>query len=532
MSLQSGRYASSTPVSPADDWTFKRLTPPSRLYGANGLRAGRDGRLYVAQVVGSQISALDVDTGAIDTISPLGGEIIGPDDLAFDPAGNLYVTEFTEGRVSVRSAGGATRVLRGDVPGANPITFHQGRLFAGELRPAGRILEFDLDGGAPRVLLADVPMVNGFDVGPDGKLYFPVMATNEIWRIGLDGGPPETVVGDLGVPNSVKFDASGHIVSTQAASGQVLRIDPQTGARQILAEIAPGLDNSAYVGDRLFVSSISGRIHEVLGAGMVRPLVPHGLNFPLGLTVDGEGLLYVADGGFVYTLAPGEDLQVAGLLFSPGGPGYVRGVAAAGPGEVVVTTGMGEVARWRPAQFESEILAQGFDRLQGLVATPGGEVIFAESGAGRVLSLRSGSVEVLAADLEEPTGLALASDGTCYVSEAAAGRVVKLGRGRAELVLDGLERPQGVAVRDGRLYVVDVGAKSLVECDLASGARRTLAANLPVGAPPGVTPKLLQGIPPYAGPMIPFAGVAAGADGALYVSADAEGSVLEFRRQA
>lgn len=529
MSSQTGRYTAGAPIGLADGWTLARLTPPSRLYGANGLRAGRDGRLYVAQVVGSQISALDVDTGAVDTISPLGGEIIGPDDLAFDPAGNLYVTEFTEGRVSVRAPNGATRVLHGAVPGANPVTFHQGRLFAGELRPAGRILELDLDGGAPRVLLADVPMVNGFEVGPDGKLYFPVMATNEIWRISLDGGAPETVAGDLGVPNSVKFDASGHIVSTQAASGQVLRIDPRTGSREVLADIAPGLDNLSYVGDRLFVSSISGRIHEVLGGGKVRPLVAHGLNFPLGLTVDDRGSLYVADGGFVYTLVPGEALQVAGLLFSPGGPGYVRGVAAAGPGEVVVTTGMGEVVRWRPTRFESEVLAQGFDRLQGLAIAPSGDMIVAESGAGRVLSLHSGNVEVLATDLDEPTGVALASDGTCYVSEAAAGKVIKLGRGGAEAVLDGLQRPQGVAVRGGRLYVVDVGAKGLVECDLATGARRTLAANLPVGAPPGVTPKALQGIPPYAGPMIQFADIAVGPDGALYVSADAEGSVLEFR---
>jgi sugar lactone lactonase YvrE len=94
---------------------FERLTPPSRLYGANGLRTGRDNRLYVAQVVGSQISAVDVATGACETISPLGGAIIGPDDLAFDDRDNLYVTEFTEGLISVRVANGRTRVLRDDV---------------------------------------------------------------------------------------------------------------------------------------------------------------------------------------------------------------------------------------------------------------------------------------------------------------------------------------------------------------------------------------------------------------------------------
>ena len=36
-------------------------------------------------------------------------------------------------------------------------------------------------------------------------------------------------------------------------------------------------------------------------------------------------------------------------------------------------------------------------------------------------------------------------------------------------------------------------------------------------------------MPPFSGPQGPFAGIAAGPDGALFVSADAEGSVLVFR---
>ena len=93
------------------------------MFGANGLRTGPDGRVYVAQVAGSQISALDVDTGEVETISAQGADIVAPDDVAFDPAGNLYATEYYDGRVSVRGTDGRTRVLRDDVPGANGITF-------------------------------------------------------------------------------------------------------------------------------------------------------------------------------------------------------------------------------------------------------------------------------------------------------------------------------------------------------------------------------------------------------------------------
>ncbi|MGE2814965.1 SMP-30/gluconolactonase/LRE family protein [Mycobacterium heidelbergense] len=565
MSQDASRYSAARQPSLAEGWSLERLTPPSRLFGANGLRTGPDGRVYIAQVTGSQISALDPATGRLDTVSAKGGEIVAPDDVAFDPNGNLYATEVMDGRVSVRDAAGRTRVLRDDVPSANGITFHRGRLFIGECREGGRLLELDLTGGPPRVLLENAPMPNAMEVGPDGLLYFPLMGANEIWRIDPEGGVPERVAGDLGVPDAVKFDSRGRIVSTQVQTGEVLRIDPRSGERTVLAALNPGLDNLTFVGERLFVSNFTGEITEILSDGESRAVLPGGLNWPLDLAVGAEGNLYVADGTYFYVMGadgddreggeagrsgsspirPGDDreggeagrsgsspirsrsLRTAGMLFSPGYPGFVRGVAAAGAGEFVVTTSNGQVSRYRPASNESDVLAEGFDQLYGVAVAPDGAVVAAELGAGRVLSIRAGRVEVLASGLSDPVGVAIAPDGTCLVTEAGAGRVVKLD-GTGTLV-DGLRRPQGILVRDGQVYVVDAGAKELIEFDPAAGTRRTVASGLPVGAPPGVIPKPLLGLPPFSGPQGPFAGIAAGPDGTLYVSADAEGSVLALR---
>src|ERR1700743_3520238 len=115
MLLQEGRSGAGISPTLAQGWRLERLTPPSRLFGANGLRAGPDRRIYIAQGTGSQISALDVGTGQLGTISPKGGDIIAPDDVAFGPHGDLYATEVMDGRVSVRGAGGRNRGLRGDV---------------------------------------------------------------------------------------------------------------------------------------------------------------------------------------------------------------------------------------------------------------------------------------------------------------------------------------------------------------------------------------------------------------------------------
>jgi sugar lactone lactonase YvrE len=527
-SLQEARYTAANPAV-AEGWRLERVTAPSRLFGANGLRTGPDGRVYVAQVTGSQISALDLGTGHLDTVSPKGGDIIAPDDVAFDASGNLYATEVMDGRVSVRDTGGRTRVLRDDLPCANGITVHSGRLFIGECREGGRLMELDLSGGTPRILAENLPSPNAMEVGPDGLLYFPLMTANEIWRIDPEGGEPQRVAGDLGVPDAVKFDSDGFIVSTQVASGQVLRIDPRSGSQTILAQLAPGLDNLTFVGDRLIASNFTGEITEILRSGETRTVLPGGLNWPLDLAVGDDGNLYVADGTYFYAVGPGGSLQTVGMLFTPGYPGFVRGLAAAGSGEFVVTTSGGQVTRYAPAAAESEVLADGFDQLYGVAIRADG-VVFAEFGTGRVLSVRSGTVDVLASDLREPVGVAVSLDGTPLVAESGAGRVVRLTAPKAETVVDGLQRPQGILVADGRLYIVDAGAKEVVAFDLTSKERRTIASGLPIGPPPGVKPKTLKGMPPFSGPQGPFAGITIGRDGTLYVSADGDGSVLALRR--
>jgi sugar lactone lactonase YvrE len=531
-SLPAPRYTAANATA-AEGWRLERCTEPSRLFGANGLRTGPDGRVYIAQVTGSQISALDLTTGQLETVSPKGGDIIAPDDVAFDACGNLYATEVMDGRVSVRETDGRTRVLRDDLPCANGITVHDGRLFIGECRDGGRLMELDLASGAPRILAENLPSPNAMEVGPDGLLYYPLMTANEIWRLDPDPnkqGEPQRVAGDLGVPDAVKFDSDGFIVSTQVATGQVLRIDPRTGSQTVLAQLTPGLDNLTLVGDRLFASNFTGEISEILPTGGTRPVLPGGLNWPLDLAVADDGNLYVADGTYFYRIGPDGSLRTVGMLFSPGYPGFVRGLAAAGSGEFVVTTSGGQVARYRPAANETDYLATDFDQLYGVAIGPRDSIVFAELGTGRVHSLQSGNVETVASGLHDPVGVAFGQDGAPLVAESGAGRVVRLAASGPETVVDGLQRPQGILVADGQLYIVDAGAKEVVAVDLNTKQRSTIASGLPVGPPQGVQPKPLKGMPPFSGPQGPFAGITIAADGTLYISADGDGSVLALRR--
>src|SRR5260370_405633 len=133
------------------------------------MRVGPAGRLYVAQAFGSQVSAIDIASGAVTTISRIGGPIVGPDDLAFDSRGTLYLTEVMSERVCARSPNGDVRIIADNVPGANGITAWHDRLFMDECRHDGRLFELFPDGRAPRQLADKLPLPNALSVGPDGS---------------------------------------------------------------------------------------------------------------------------------------------------------------------------------------------------------------------------------------------------------------------------------------------------------------------------------------------------------------------------
>ena len=116
------------------------------------------------------------------------------------------------------------------------------------------------------------------------------------------------------------------------------------------------------------------------------------------------------------------------------------------------------------------------------------------------------------------------------MSEESTGRVVQV-NGGATTILDGRQKPQGLALSGGQLFVLDVGSKEVSAFSLSTKQRQTLATDLPVGAPPDITPKPLMGVPELLpGPLSAFAGLTVGGNGAIYMAGDGEASVLMLRK--
>lgn len=523
------------PIELAPNWTLTALVQPSRVIGANGMRSAADGRLYVAQAFGGQVSSIDTHTGETAIVSPADGKILAPDDLAFDSHGNLYVTEVMSARVSALRPNGRVEVIADNVPVANGVTVHHDRIFMSEFRADGRILELFNDGRPPRVIADQVVAPNALSMGPDGCLYFPLVPLGEIWRVNAESGGAEKFAEGFAIPTAVKFDPSrpGSLVVVESGSGAVTRLDIANGQRSKIAQLPIGIDNLAFGNDgRLFISYFTdGSIIEISADGISRPLLQGAMLGPFGLAVDAEGQLLVADGMSLATVGSNGLVRRPAMLLQHGFPGYVRAVAAAPDGSLICSNSAGTVARYSPLG-EAVPIAEGLDQIMGLRLAANGDVLVCESGAGRVLAITTGGgINTLASDLSGPTGLCMDQGGGLIVSEAGAGRVIRIANGAIENLAQGLGEPAGVAVVNGDVYVLCRGDHSVWRVPSGGGDRELIASHLPVGGRE-IRANTLPGIADLMpGPLSPFADMVALSDGRLCFSCDADGSLRVLARQ-
>ncbi len=511
----------------AEGWRLKTRVSPAALIGANGMRWGPDGRLFVAQAFGGQISAVDVASGVAEVISPANGSIHAPDDLAFDSHGNLFATEVMNARVSACRPNGTVDVIAADVPVANGITVHRDRIFMSEFNPDGRILELFADGASPRVIASGLMMPNALCLGPDDHLYFPLVPLGEVWRVPLAGGSAERVVGNLTIPTAVKFDSAGRLFVVESGTGAITCCEPASGRKTEFARVAFGIDNFEFAPDgRIFVSHFTdGGVVEISRAGTTRQAVRGGMLGPFGMAARPDGTLVVADGMSLAHIHSNGDVMRPAMLLQHGFPGYVRGVALGADGAHVTSNSAGMVARYRPGE-EAVPLQEGLDRAMGVAVAASGDVIVCEAGTGRVLSINAhGKITTLASGLSAPTGVHCHADGSIIVSEAGAGRVAQVTDGHVATLLDGLVEPHGVTVFGGAVFVLDRGTGALHR--IADGKSEIIASNLPVGAGSGMKINSLPGIDLLMpGPLLPFSDITAMTDGSIAIGADADGTIL------
>ena len=161
-----------------------------------------DGRLYLTDYAGGRIVSVTARGNDPRTVAEgrIKGRSMRPDDLAFDPAGNMFVTD--SAYTTYPDAEPSGRVLRFD-----QVTGRASVLAANQPNPNG--ISFDLDGGALWVSQLDANRIDRLVLSPDGKTV-----TAGHTGMYIDGGTAQT--------DSNAVDAEGNVYQGMHGEPRVL----------------------------------------------------------------------------------------------------------------------------------------------------------------------------------------------------------------------------------------------------------------------------------------------------------------------
>lgn len=511
--------SSETPAAPL----IETIATGANIAGANGIHFGPDDNLYVASVVGSDITVLNPDTGEEIRRYTAADGVLGPDDVAFAADGSIYWTSILVGEVAGLRPDGTKVVATQLPPGPNPITFSDdGRLFVSQCFLGTNLYELDPAGiEEPRVIsdsLGPGCGLNGMDWGPDDRLYGPRWFVGEVVSFDVDTGEMRVEATGFQTPAAVKFNSEGELHVLDTGQGQVLKVT-ETG-NELVAQLTPGLDNFAFdKNDVLFVSSFAdGFVTRVNADGTKTRLQPGGMSHPGGVVIIDDRAV-VADIHAIrgFDLDSGEETLTQRNVVGVGEMGGAINLSADGENLILSSWFDGDVRIWNPT---TQTRVAHYPGLAAPVAAVryGDLVVVAEHGKQRVVGLGNDGAEAdaeitFARELPAPTGLVVHA-GNLYVSDRELGQIMMIGQGGRPLaqptvVVSNLTTPEGFVVTDSGFIVVEADAGTVTAVNAAGD--RDVLANIPVGTQAGS---------PAQPPSQVFNGIARAPDGRLFVTGE------------
>lgn len=399
-----------------------------------GLAVDSAGNLYVAEMGANDVrrigpngdSAIVAGNGAPDFMGDGGlataASLNGPEGVAFDTAGNLYIADTFNHRVRVVAPNGTISTFAGNgFPG-----------FAGDgdkAASASLILPTDVAASSGAIYIADL-----------GNSRIRKVANGMISTIaGNSGGlvPIEGLAASaarFSGPTGVAADANGAVYIAEGSIGSGSSLD---GGAFKIWKVAPDgkLATVAGTGNRSF-------------SGDAGPAALAQFDAPAGLALDAHGNLYIADtrNHRVRKVAPdGKITTVAGNAL-PGfsGEGGQATVAQLNRPSGVAVDAAGNLY----------IADTGNNRIR--MVYPNG-IIGTLAGNGNTAFFGDGQVGYKAA-LNHPEGVAVDEDGAVYIADTGNHRIRRVVSGIIDTVQDGFDAPSSVAARFGTIAVADRGA--------------------------------------------------------------------------
>ena len=518
----------------AQTYVVTQLVPGSAFHGVHGLGIDKAGRMFAGSVAGAAMYEVDRSNGTAKIVIPTPEGMA--DDIAFAPDGTMAWTGFLTGDLYSRKGDGPIKKLASGLPGINSLAYRKdGRLYASTVFLGDTLYEIDVEGvKPPRQIMEKMGGLNGFEFGPDDLLYGPLWFKGQVARIDVDKAELTVVADGFKVPAAVNFDSKGNLWVVDTALGQLVRVDPKTGAKKMVAQLKPSLDNLAIDDkDRIYVSNMADNgIQEVDSeTGAAKQVISGKLALPGGIGVVSDGdkdTICVAD-VFAYRTvdgATGEVSEPARMHADGGTLEYPMSATAKGDEVILSSWFTGTVQVIDRKTGKTTEMLHDFKAPHDAVKLSDGSILVAELGSKSLLRVsgeHGKDRHVVIGGLEGPVGLAAGPGDTVYVTEAFSGQVSKIeSNGEKSVVAKDMKMPEGIALTpDGMLVVAEVGAKRIVQIDPVKGTVTEIAANLAIG---------LAGVPGGLPTNIPT-GVGIGASGVIYFSSDIENAIYKITKK-
>jgi streptogramin lyase len=361
------------------------------------------------------------------------------DDIAFAPDGTMAVDRLPDRRPLLAQGRRPGQKLASGLPGINSLAFRKdGRLYATQVFLGDALYEIDVEGvKPPRKIMEKMGGLNGFEFGPDDMLYGPLWFKGQVAKGRRRQGRASVVADGFKIPAAVNFDSKGNLWVVDTALGQLVRVDPKTGAKKMVAQLKPSLDNLAIDDkDRIFVSNMADNgIQEVdPETGSAKQLIIGKLALPGGIGVflrrrQGHDLrrrrfAYRTVDGTTGEVSEPARMHADGVTLE-----YPMSATAKGDDVLLSSWFTGTVQVIDRKTGKTREMLHGFKAPHDAIMLGDGSILVSELGS-KSLVRASGEHgkdrHVVVGGLEGPVGLVAGPSGSAYLTEAFAGLVAKV----------------------------------------------------------------------------------------------------------
>jgi sugar lactone lactonase YvrE len=451
------------------------LATDAQIDGPDGVAVDASGNLFIADANNSRIRRVDAATGVITTVAGTGTEgfsgdggpatsasLSGPTGVAVDASGNLFIADFFDNRIRrVDTATGVITTVAGT--GASGFSGDGGPATSASLSwPTGVAVDtsgnlFIADHRNHRIRMVDAATSVITTVAGAGPTGFGAGSFSG------DGGPATDA--QLAEPLDVAVDAAGNLFIADWRSHRVRRVKAATG---VTTTVAGG------------------------GVGDGGPAISASLRSPSGVAVDALGNLFIADGGN-NRIGRVDDATWVIATVAGGTSGFSGDGGPATSASLNVPSGVA-----LDASGNLFIADRDNNRIRRVDGVTGVITTVAGSGA---TGLAAGSFSgdggpATSASLNSPRGVAVDALGNLYIADGRNNRIRRVdgasgiittvaGNGTSGFFGDGgpgtsasLSGPTGVTVdASGNLFIADTRNNRIRRVDGATGVITTVAGD-------------------------------------------------------